>query len=122
MSNSNYILIAEDELSLQYLVKMMLADYEIVIVDNGQKLVDSAKANPPKLILTDIMMPVMSGEEAVSLIKSDDQLKDIPVVALSAKTQPSDIDKMLELGFDDFLAKPVRKQQLLDMVNKYFNK
>ena len=119
MNQSEYILIAEDEVSLQFIMKMMLSEYKIEIVENGKLLVEKAIENPPKLILTDFMMPIMSGEDALIELRKNETTKDIPIVALSAKSQPSEIDAMIKLGFTDYLTKPVRKQHLLDVVKQY---
>ena len=112
------ILLAEDDPTNQYVFRAILsaAGYEIDIVENGLQALDLARQVHPRLILLDMMMPVMDGYEAATRLSDDPEFDDIPIVALTAKAMKGDLEKTLEAGCDDYLAKPVSRQVLLDKV------
>src|SRR5574338_442723 len=88
------ILIAEDERDIRDLIAFTLrfAGYEVFPASNGEEAVEMAPKVNPDLILMDVRMPRMTGYEACKALKSNPQLKDIPVVFLSAKGQESEIE------------------------------
>ncbi len=73
------------------------------------------------VVLMDMMMPEMDGYEAISLMKSDDQLKDIPVIAVTAQAMTGDRQKCLEAGADGYISKPVNVDELLQLLNEILN-
>lgn len=73
------------------------------------------------IILLDMMMPDMDGYEGVRILKRDERLKHIPVIALTAQAMPGDKEKCLAAGADDYLSKPVDVSTLIDKLN-YFLK
>ena len=87
------ILIAEDEPDIRELVLFMLrfAGYEVVAATNGEEAVQTALREKPDLILLDVRMPRMTGYDACRLMKANPDLRDVPVVFLSAKGQESEI-------------------------------
>jgi CheY-like chemotaxis protein len=76
----------------------------------------------PDLILMDVRMPRMTGYEACRVLKSDPQLKDVPVVFLSAKGQESEIQQGLEAGAEEYLLKPFAPDQLTNRVKAILGK
>ena len=112
------ILIAEDERDIRDLVAFTLrfAGHEVVAASNGEEAVQMAPQANPDLILMDVRMPRMTGYEACRAIKSNPNLKDIPVVFLSAKGQESEIQTGLEVGAEEYLLKPFAPDQLTDRV------
>jgi DNA-binding response OmpR family regulator len=112
------ILIAEDERDIRDLVAFTLrfAGYEVFAAGNGEEAVDMAPKVNPDLILMDVRMPRMTGYEACRKIKSNDALRDIPVVFLSAKGQESEIQQGLEVGAEEYLLKPFAPDQLTNRV------
>jgi DNA-binding response OmpR family regulator len=112
------ILIAEDERDIRDLVAFTLrfAGYEVFAAGNGEEAVDMAPKVNPDLILMDVRMPRMTGYEACRKIKSNDALRDIPVVFLSAKGQESEIQQGLEVGAEEYLLKPFAPDQLTTRV------
>ena len=112
------ILIAEDEPDIRDLVAFTLrfAGYEVVTGINGEDAVQVAKREYPDLILLDVRMPRMTGYEACRIIKSNPDLKDIPIVFLSAKGQESEIQQGLEAGAEEYLLKPFAPDQLTNRV------
>ena len=112
------ILIAEDEPDIRDLVAFTLrfAGYEVVAGNNGEEAVQMASREYPDLILLDVRMPRMTGYDACRAIKANPELKDIPVVFLSAKGQESEIQTGLEAGAEEYLLKPFAPDQLTDRV------
>jgi CheY-like chemotaxis protein len=102
-----YILIAEDAMFYAKVdqAKFQSAGFEVMTVSNGQELLDSARQRKPDIIILDLIMPVKDGFATTQELKADPSLKDIPVLVFSNLSQQSDIDKLKQLGADDFLIK-----------------
>jgi len=118
------ILIAEDEPDILDLVAFTLrfAGYEVVTCPNGEEAVGLANKELPDLILLDVRMPRLTGYDACKKIKENPQLKDIPVVFLSAKGQESEIQSGMEAGAEEYLLKPFAPDQLTDRVRSILAK
>jgi DNA-binding response OmpR family regulator len=112
------ILIAEDERDIRDLVAFTLrfAGHEVMTATNGEEAVDLAPKVNPDLILMDVRMPRMTGYEACKAMKANPNLKDIPVVFLSAKGQESEIQQGMDAGAEDYLLKPFAPDQLTNRV------
>lgn len=112
------ILIAEDERDIRDLVAFTLrfAGHEVAAASNGEEAVQLAPKEKPDLILMDVRMPRMTGYDACRVIKADPNLKDIPVVFLSAKGQESEIQTGLDVGAEEYLLKPFAPDQLTERV------
>ncbi|MEW6084401.1 MAG: response regulator [Chloroflexota bacterium] len=112
------ILIAEDERDIRDLVAFTLrfAGHEVFPASNGEEAVELAPKVNPDLILMDVRMPRMTGYEACKMLKANAQLKDIPVVFLSAKGQESEIQQGIEAGAEEYLLKPFAPDQLTTRV------
>jgi DNA-binding response OmpR family regulator len=118
------ILIAEDEPDIRELVAFTLrfAGYEVVTAANGEEAVQTAARELPDLALMDVRMPRMTGYDACRAMKASPELKDIPVVFLSAKGQESEINTGLEAGAEEYLLKPFAPDQLTERVRAILNK
>ena len=114
-----WILIAEDEPANQKLFHELLRGFTYTIVENGQQALDICRREKPALVLMDVMMPVLNGEEALHRIRSDESLKDLTVIAITAKAMLGDKEHLIRAGFDDYLAKPVDDRALLSILHKY---
>ncbi len=112
------ILIAEDEPDIRELVAFTLrfAGYEVVTASNGEEAVQMASRELPDMALMDVRMPRMTGYDACRLMKANPELKDIPVVFLSAKGQDSEIATGLAAGAEEYLLKPFAPDQLTERV------
>ncbi|MCJ7435526.1 MAG: response regulator [Anaerolineales bacterium] len=112
------ILIVEDEPDIRELVAFTLrfAGHEVVAGANGEEAVQLASQEMPDLILMDVRMPRMTGYDACRVMKASPQLKDIPVVFLSAKGQDTEIQTGLEAGAEEYLLKPFAPDQLVERV------
>jgi CheY-like chemotaxis protein len=112
------ILIAEDEqFSYQY-IEILLKD-KVKRIDratNGKEAVELALKNSYNLILMDLKMPVMNGIEATKILKQ--QFPDIPIIAQTAYSFPEEIESALKAGCTDFLSKPFKKKELIEMINR----
>ena len=118
------ILIAEDERDIRDLVAFTLrfAGHEVTAASNGEEAVQLAPKEKPDLILMDVRMPRMTGYDACRVMKADPNLKDIPVVFLSAKGQESEIQTGLDVGAEEYLLKPFAPDQLTDRVKAILSK
>lgn len=118
LQNAPVILVAEDEDSNYELVRIVLSKrYRLMRAVNGIEAVTLCEDEHPDMILMDIRMPEMNGLDATRIIKEVNH--DIPVVALSAYAFDENIREAKAAGCDDFMAKPFRVEDLLDMVEKY---
>jgi len=108
------ILIAEDERDIRDLVAFTLrfAGHEVFAATNGEEALEMAPNVNPDLILMDVRMPRMTGYEACKAMKQNPDLKDIPVVFLSAKGQESERQQGMEAGAEEYLLKPFAPDQL----------
>lgn len=118
------ILIAEDERDIRDLVAFTLrfAGHEVFPASNGEEAVELAPKVNPDLILMDVRMPRMTGYEACKAMKANPQLKDIPVVFLSAKGQESEIQQGMDVGAEAYLLKPFAPDQLTARVKSILAK
>ena len=109
------ILIVEDnEMNRDMLSRRLeRKGYQVLIAVDGEMGINVAREKSPDLILMDMSLPVMDGWEATRLIKADDRLKHIPVIALTAHAMANDRDKALEAGCDDYDTKPIELPRLL---------
>lgn len=119
--NGETILIVDDVLSNRYLLTSYIEEFnlEIIQAENGQEAINKTRKHRPSLILMDLRMPVMDGIDATLAIKSGDDSKNIPVIAVTATSmqyQKSEIDRA---RFDDFLEKPVSPEQIIGILVKY---
>ncbi len=119
--NDVMILVIEDNEDNVFIIKHYLErlGYSVTVAENGKIGVEKSKELKPDLILMDMMMPVMNGYEATNIIKSDDEVKEIPVIALTAHASIGDKEKAINAGCDDYLPKPIELQKLGNLVKKW---
>ncbi len=103
------ILIIEDNERNRRLFKLVIDSigHEIVTAENGEDGIKIARRDRPDLILMDIHLPVMDGLTAFSILRSDENTKDIPVIAVTSHAMKGDREGFLEQGFADYVAKPI---------------
>jgi two-component system sensor histidine kinase/response regulator len=116
------ILLAEDNPVNQKLARLMLeaAGYEIDVAGNGQEALEKFSASPDgfHLILMDIQMPVMDGIEATKAIRARG-FTGIPIIAMTARAMNGDREICLEAGMNDYVTKPIRKETVLEAIEKH---
>ncbi len=117
------IMIVDDiELNRKLIVEFF-ADTLVEIVEavNGKDALAKVKGYMPDLILMDLVMPEMDGYEATRLIKSDETISHIPVIALTASAMKKDESKIIKAGFDAYLVKPIRRSALFNHLVSYLD-
>lgn len=109
------ILVVEDEKDLAELIAFHLEKegFRPVIAEDGVSALSEARANPPQLILLDMMLPGMMGTEVLRLLKSSEKTAAVPVVVLTAKGEEIDRVVGFELGADDYVVKPFSVRELM---------
>lgn len=112
------ILIADDNPQGVELLEAYLsgAAFETASAVDGEETLRKVKEFRPDLILLDVMMPKISGFEVCKRLRADPQTSGVVVLMVTALDQPSDIDRAVEAGTDDFLTKPINKTELLHRV------
>lgn len=112
------ILIADDYDDNRELLRLMLtADgYTILEARNGREALDLARAEAPDLALIDLSMPMLDGWGFLKELREDERVKAIPCVAVTAFAADQDRQRALAAGFDAYISKPFRAQDLLDLV------
>ena len=115
------ILVVDDVLENRKLVQASLKDYDIdlIMAENGKEAIELLKNVNVNLILMDLRMPVMDGYEAATILKNDERLKNIPLIALTASVMGKDLEKVSKYGFDGYLRKPVILDDLIEELAKY---
>lgn len=118
------ILVADDDPDILSIVSMSLETqgYTVYKAANGREAVDLARQHHPDLVLMDMMMPVVSGYEAVTELKADASTHDITIVGLSAKAMATDMERATDVGIDGYITKPFRIAQVLSVVESYLQK
>jgi len=115
------ILVADDDPDILSIVSMSLETqgYTVYKATNGREAVDLARQHHPDLVLMDMMMPIVSGYEAVTELKADATTRDITIVGLSAKAMATDMERATDVGIDGYITKPFRIAQVLTVVESY---
>ena len=95
--------------------------FEMIIAGDGQEGIDMALEEKPDLILMDLSLPTMDGWTATEKIKKIDEIKDIPIIALSAHAMPEHRDRAINAGCSDYDTKPVDIKRLLGKISQYID-
>ena len=112
------ILVADDDIDIRELVEFKLSTlgHDIVAVTDGAAAIDACKQDRPDLAVLDVMMPGMSGLDAIRVIRADPSLRDLPVILLTARAQESDVETGFDSGADDYITKPFSPRELASRV------
>ena len=113
------LIVEDDDLNLLYMKSVLgIIGCESIQAINGAEAVDLCKHNPDiSIVLMDIRMPVMNGVEATKLIR--DFKPELPIIATTAYALTGDEHRLLETGITDYLAKPINKEKLIEILRKY---
>ena len=114
------ILVVDDnERNVKFLrIVLSKVGYKVLEASNVRDAINLAVKETPSLILMDIMMPVMNGFEALKILKDMENLKNIPVIAITALAMKGDKEKILDAGFIDYISKPIDYKELLEKINR----
>ncbi len=120
MTDPIRVLVVDDERDTLDLIDLTLrtAGYDIHLANSGEESLEMMRSNNFDIVLLDIMMPDMSGFDVLRTLKEESD-NHPPIVFLTAKAMPEDRQEGLDLGADDFLAKPVTRGSLLDTIKKH---
>jgi len=121
MIELNKILYAEDEADIREIATLALetiGELETVTCESGVQVIDLAISFQPQVILLDVMMPEMDGPTTLKVLKEHSLLKDIPVVFLTAKILPEELDRFKALGAIDIISKPFDPMTLAEQIKQ----
>lgn len=118
------ILIIEDNIEVRENLEEILElyGYEVDLAEDGKVGVDKAIASPPDLILCDVMMPRLDGFGVLNIIAKKPETASIPFIFLTAKAEKADFRRGMNLGADDYIAKPFYKDELLSVIETRLKK
>jgi signal transduction histidine kinase len=112
------VIVADDNADMrQYLSRLLSEQYEVETVADGQAALQAAHKNPPDLIVSDVMMPILDGFELLKVLRGEEETRTIPVVLLSARAGEESRVEGIEAGADDYLIKPFSARELLARVS-----
>src|SRR5689334_1138045 len=108
------VAVVEDNPDNRLLVSVLLEDlYELSEYERGDEALAGLKVNRPDVVLLDISLPEMDGSEVLAQIRSDDSLRTLKVIALTAHASSNDRERFLAEGFDDYVTKPITDENVL---------
>jgi two-component system cell cycle response regulator len=112
------LLVDDNEQNLELLEVYMedLPELRVITARNGIEALQKVEEESPDLVLLDIMMPKMSGFEVCKRLKSNPETRDIIIIMVTALNETGDIERAAECGTDDYLAKPIDRKTLVDLV------
>ena len=118
---SKCILVVEDQEDNRQILRDLLgsAGYDLTEAENGEEAIASVARRRPDLILMDIQLPVMDGYEATRRIRTNPDLKSVPIIAVTSYALAGDEDKALAAGCDGYVTKPYSPRDLLAKVRTY---
>ena len=118
------ILVVEDNMDTYELVHFILEKngFETFLASNGRDGVNAALKQRPDLIIMDMSMPEMDGWTATSIIKKDEQIRAIPLIALTAHALPGDRQRAMDAGCDEYITKPMDLDELVEAIQYWVNK
>src|SRR5713226_4156458 len=109
------ILVIEDNEEIAYILKFMLSreGFSVLHAQDGlkaSKFIDEVA--PPKLVISDIMLPYVDGYQLITKIRNKPEWSEVPIIMLTSKSQEGDITRALEMGANDYVVKPFRPKEL----------
>ncbi|MFO7985834.1 MAG: response regulator [Desulfatiglandaceae bacterium] len=114
------VLTVDDSKTIRMIVKKAFKPFECELfeAENGQQGLEVAKKEKPGLIVLDITMPVMNGTQMLEKLKGDPDLKDTPVIMLTAESGKENVLEIVKMGVTDYMVKPFKGEQLIERVTK----
>ncbi len=114
------ILVIEDNLTNMKLFRIILNanNYEIIEANDGQTGVDHARIYIPNLIIMDIQLPTINSKDATLILKKDPITQNIPIIAVTSFAIKGDRELCLQMGFSEYITKPINKNQLINIIKE----
>lgn len=118
------ILVVEDGDKLAAVLQVVLSRFgwQVSLARDGVEALRQVRSEPPDLIVMDLMLPRMSGYEVCKLVKSDTKTRAIPVIVLTALSQPADEKLAWEVGADRYLTKPFEYKKLVEEIESFLGR
>lgn len=121
LSECTILIVDDTKFNIKILVETLSDDYELFVAMNGKSALEFMEKVVPDILLLDIMMPIMDGFEVCAKMKEDKNLKDIPVIFLSAMTDINSKAKAFEMGAIDYITKPFEVQEVKARVKTHLS-
>lgn len=114
------ILVVDDEPDVLYLIKRILErnGFSVIGAEDGESCLEMLKTERPDLIILDVMMPGLNGWQVSDKIKTDENLRDIPVIILTVRSEDADMQKSINSKADAHLNKPINQSNLIETIKK----
>jgi CheY-like chemotaxis protein len=114
------ILLVEDEKNIILGVSICLrtAGLQVEVAEDGVEALRKISESKPDLVLLDLVMPKLNGLDVLQSVKENPETRDIPVIVLSARAQEEDIQRAMDLGASEYMAKPFKPAELLDVIDR----
>lgn len=120
IKNASILIVDDTPKNIQLLGTVLKeTGYRVIVATNGQSALNILEKTKPDLILLDVMMPELSGFETIQKIKENEEIKNIPVIFLTAKAEPDDVLEGFKLGAVDYITKPFHANELLARVKTH---
>ena len=120
MANQRVLVVEDNRDNMILIVDILESlDYDVIQAVDGEKGVSLASSEHPELILMDLSLPKMDGWTATRTIKANEDLKEIPIIALTAHAMVGDRERAIEAGCDDYMTKPINLQVLAKMLTTF---
>jgi CheY-like chemotaxis protein len=119
MARKKILVVDDTEWNRDLVVQLLEDEYEVLEAVDGEEAVKKADQERPDLILMDLGMPVMDGWEATRRIKANNDLKHIPIIAVTSHAMVGDEIQAREAGCDDYVAKPIDEEELMRKIKKF---
>ena len=121
MNQKPKVLIVDDELfNIDYLQQELEdCNYNLITAYNGEEALVKIKSELPDLVLLDLMMPVLDGFAVLRQVKADPDLRDIPVIIISAANNSRSVVKGIRQGAEDYITKPIDEKLLVEKLKEY---
>ena len=124
MGTNERILVADDDATIRKFVGAVLQaeGYEVLEAEHGEAALHHALADPPALLILDLVMPFKDGFDVITGLKENPATRLLPIIVLSVKDREEDVVKALKLGADDYVTKPFSTQELLVRIRKLLDR
>lgn len=112
------VLVVDDEPKIVQTLqdRLEMNGYEVLAAYDGREGLDMAVDHKPDVILLDIIMPFMDGLQMLEMLRENDGCQNIPVIMLTARSQPSDMERAKKAGIEDYIVKPFNFKELLEKI------
>lgn len=114
------ILLADDNAPSRELMREILEScgYDVAEAANGREALDLIRKSPPDIVLLDLQMPVMDGFAVIHAVRSDERLRLLTVIALTASAMLGDRERAIAAGFDSYIAKPISLESVRNQIRQ----